>query len=234
MGKRIKTRRRGSGRSVWRAPSHRYYVDLKHPEIENGEGIVTDIINHPAHTAPIATVKFGNDYYYMLAPSGISIGDKIQIGSNVPIKDGNILPLGSIPDGTVIHNIEMTPYDGGRLVRAAGTYAIVVSHGEKTTIQLPSGQFKMLDPRCRAVIGMVAGAGRKDKPFLKAGNEIHAFQSKAKKAYYVRGVAMNAVNHPHGGGNHQHVGRPSTVSKNAPPGRKVGRIAPKKKRLKER
>jgi len=230
MGKRIRSRRRGSGTSVYRAPSHRYIAEITHPKIDSGEGIVLDIMNDPSHTSPVAVVKFRNDYYYMLAPSGLSVGETIQIGPGAQIKDGNILPLGSIPEGVPIHNIEIQPKDGGKLVRAAGTYATIVSHGEMATVQLPSGQFKLIDPRCRAVIGIVAGSGRTDKPFLKAGNKIHALQSRAKKPYTVRGVAMNAVNHPHGGGNHQHIGRPSTVSKNAPPGRKVGRFAPKRKK----
>ncbi len=233
MGKRIRSRRRGAGTAVYRAPSHRYYADIVHPKINEGKGVIVDIIKDPSHTAPVAVVKFDKEYY-MLAPAGLYVGQTIEVGPNAPIKEGNILPLGSIPEGTPIHNIEVKPYDGGKLVRAAGTYALVVSHGEKTTVQLPSGQFKYLDPRCRAVVGIVAGSGRPDKPFLKSGNKIHALQSRAQRPYTVRGVAMNAVNHPHGGGNHQHIGRPSTVSKNTPPGRKVGRIAPKKKRLKKR
>ncbi len=231
MGKRVRSRRRGSGTSVYRAPSHKYNANIVHPKIAEGKGVVVNIINDPSHTAPVAVVKFDKEYH-MLAPSGIYIGQTIEVGPNVPLKEGNILPLGSIPEGTQIHNIEVKPFDGGKLVRAAGTYALVVSHGEKTTVQLPSGQFKYLDPNCRAVVGIVSGSGRTDKPFLKSGNKIHALHSRAERPYTVRGVAMNAVNHPHGGGNHQHIGRPSTVSKNAPPGRKVGRFAPKKKRLK--
>jgi large subunit ribosomal protein L2 len=230
MGKRVRSRRRGAGTSVYRAPSHRYVADIKLPVIKEGEGTVLELMNDPSHTAPVAVVKFENDYYYMLAPSGIAVGDRVYVGPNAPIKEGNILPLGSIPEGIPIHNIELLPGDGGRLVRTAGSSATIVSHGMKTTVLLPSGKFKLLDPRCRAVIGAVAGAGRSDKPFLKSGNKIHALQSRAKKPYTVRGVAMNAVNHPHGGGNHQHIGKPSTVSKNTPPGRKVGRFAPKRKK----
>ena len=230
MGKRVKSRRRGAGTSVYRAPSHRYITDGKLPKLNEGEGVVVELMNDPSHTAPMAVVKFDNSYYYMLAPSGIAIGDKIYIGKNAPIKEGSIVPLGMIPEGVPIYNIELLPFDGGRLVRSAGSFATIVSHGEKTTVLLPSGKFKLLDPKCRAVVGALAGAGRGDKPFLKAGKKIHALKSKAKKPYTVRGVAMNAVNHPHGGGNHQHIGRPSTVSKNTPPGRKVGRFAPKRKR----
>ncbi|MEK6911566.1 MAG: 50S ribosomal protein L2, partial [Candidatus Thermoplasmatota archaeon] len=83
-------------------------------------------------------------------------------------------------------------------------------------------------------IGVVAGAGRLDKPFAKAGKKVLGYRSLSKPALKVRGVAMNAVNHPHGGGSHQHVGGPSTVSWRAPPGRKVGRMSPKPKRLRSR
>ena len=108
----------------------------------------------------------------------------------------------------------------------------VVAHGEKVTLKLPSGELKDFIPSCRATIGIAGGGGRNTRPFMKAGKKIHAYQSRAKRPYTVRGVAMNAANHPHGGGNHQHVGRPSTVGRNTPPGRKVGRLSPKKKKVK--
>ena len=114
------------------------------------------------------------------------------------------------------------------MVRSAGTYAVVVSHGKYTTVQLPSGTMRAFPPRCRATIGVVAGMGRKDKPFAKAGKKYHAMKAKAKIWPYTSGVAMNPVDHPHGGGSHQHVGRPSTVSKHAWPGAKVGRLSSRK------
>lgn len=118
------------------------------------------------------------------------------------------------------------PGDGGKLVRAGGSYATVVSHdAKKTVIQLPSGQFKTLDSSCRATVGVSAGGGRKDKPFVKAGKKFFAFRARGKQYPIVRGVAMNPVAHPHGGGSHQHIGKPSTVKRGAPPGRKVGSIA---------
>ncbi len=103
-----------------------------------------------------------------------------------------------------------------------------------TTVQLPSGAFKRLNSDCRATIGVLAGGGHGEKPFGKAGSKFHAYRSRAKRSKKVRGVAMNPVSHPHGGGSHQHVGTPSTVSANAPPGRKVGRLSPSKKRRKKR
>ena len=189
------------------------------------------IFHDPGHTAPLARVKLeGGEEYMMLAHLGMYEGQEIEIGNNADIRPGNVLPLGSIPEGVPIYNIEARPGDGGKYIRSGGNYAQIVTHGVKTTVQMPSGEFKMFDPRCRATIGIIAGGGRKEKPMLKAGKIYHAWRSKARKAVRVRGVAMNAVNHPHGGGNHQHVGRPSTVSRHAPPGRKVGRLSPKKKK----
>jgi large subunit ribosomal protein L2 len=89
---------------------------------------------------------------------------------------------------------------------------------------------RQFNPRCKATVGLVAGSGARDIPILKAGRHIHYLQSKAKRPYTVRGVAMNAVNHPHGGGNHQHVGRASTVGRGTPPGRKVGRLSPQRRK----
>jgi large subunit ribosomal protein L2 len=129
-----------------------------------------------------------------------------------------------------VFNIESMPGDGGKFCRTAGASALVVSHGTSVTLKLPSGKTKQFNPGCKATVGLVAGSGARDIPILKAGRHIHYLQSKAKRPYTVRGVAMNAVNHPHGGGNHQHVGRPSTVGRGTPPGRKVGRLSPQRRK----
>ena len=139
------------------------------------------------------------------------------------------MPLAEIPEGTPIYNIENRPGDGGRFVRSSGTYASLITHdATQAVVELPSGELKSFNPKCRASIGVVAGGGRKEKPFLKAGVRWHAYKAKGKKFMTVRGVAMNAVDHPHGGGNRQHPGRPTTISRHAPPGRKVGSIAAKR------
>jgi large subunit ribosomal protein L2 len=93
---------------------------------------------------------------------------------------------------------------------------------------MPSGYFKVFNPKCRATIGVVSSGGRKEKPFLKAGKKYKYSRSRNRLYPRVRGVAMNAVDHPHGGGGHQHLGRPSVVGRNTPPGRKVGQIAAKR------
>jgi len=232
MGKNLPTQRRGRGTSpTYRSPSHRHIGTVNLPRTK-GEGTVVEIRHAPGRSAPVARVEMGGVEYLMIAPDGLAEGQTVSVG--LPrIDRGSVLPLGHLPEGTLVYNVEVVPGDGGRFVRAAGTSAVVVSQGAKTAIRLPSGQFKELDPRCRATVGVIAGAGRKDKPFYKAGKHVNAYRSLAKSAIVVRGVAKNPVDHPHGGGSHQHVGRPSTVSAGAPPGRKVGRLSPKRKRRKK-
>jgi large subunit ribosomal protein L2 len=195
------------------------------------KGVVEEILHDPGRTAPVARLKLeNNEKVLMLATEGLKIGQEVSFtDEKEKCAVGNILPLGIIPEGYSIYNVEISPGDGGKLVRAGGSSATVVSHdARKTVIKLPSGQFKTLDSSCRATIGIPAGGGRKDKPFLKAGKKYIAYRRKGKQYPVVRGVAMCAVSHPHGGGGHQHVGIPSSVPRGAPPGRKVGNIAAKR------
>ncbi len=136
--------------------------------------------------------------------------------------------IGSMPEGTIICNIEEKVGDRGALARASGNYATIIGHNPedgKTRIKLASGAKKVLNNQCRASVGIVAGGGRIDKPLLKAGRAFHKYRLKRNSWPKTRGVAMNPVDHPHGGGNHQHIGHASTVSRYAPPGQKVGLIA---------
>ena len=232
MGKRLIQQRRGRTQSKFNAPSHRFKGKIKYArDNENKEGIVKDIIHDPGRSAPLARIMLNdNKKILVLAPEGIKVGDNIKFTDNKrEIGVGNVLPVGKIPEGAPIYNIELSPGDGGKLVRAGGSNATVVSQDKKkTVIQLPSGQFKTIDSTCKATIGIVAGGGRRDKPFLKAGKKHIAYKKRGKQYPIVRGVAMCAVSHPHGGGGHQHVGKPSTVKRGASPGRKVGSIAAKR------
>jgi len=231
MGKRLIQQRRGRTKSKFNSPSHRFKGEIKYQkDNKNISGVVEDIIHDSGRTAPLAKIKTKDKSVLIIAPEGIKIGDEIKFTDNKKeIVNGSISTIGKIPEGTPIYNIELSPGDGGKLVRAGGSNASIVTHNkQKTVIQLPSGSFKTLDSSCRATIGVVAGGGRKDKPFLKAGNKHYAFRSRGKQYPIVRGVAMNSVAHPHGGGGHQHVGKPSTVKRGASPGRKVGSIAAKR------
>jgi large subunit ribosomal protein L2 len=236
MGKRLRTQRRGRGTPTYKSASHRFKGKIEYRMYDKLEkegiikGKIVNILHDPGRSAPVAIVKFDNgEKRFILAPESISINDSISCGISAPIKAGNSLPLAEIPEGTPIHNLEKNPGDGGRFVRASGTHASLITHDVgKAIVELPSGELKAFKPSCRATIGIIAGGGRKEKPFLKAGKRYHAMKAKGKKTVNVRGVAMNAVDHPHGGGNRQHPGRPTTVSRNAPPGRKVGSIAAKR------
>jgi len=139
---------------------------------------------------------------------------------------GNVLPVGQMPEGAVICNVEEKTGDRGALARASGKYCTVVGHTDNTTqIKLPSGKKKSVPSLARAMVGVVAGGGRIEKPMLKAGRAYHAAKAKRNCWPVVSGVKMNPVDHPHGGGNHQHIGKPSTVGRHTSHGAKVGLIA---------
>ena len=133
--------------------------------------------NHPSTGAPLAEVRFRARYRYgteksvFIACEGMYSGQFVYCGEKAQIAVGNVLPLHKIPEGTVISNIEHRPGDRGVLTRGSGTYSIIVTHNEdtgRTQIRLPSGMKKTLSNKCRAMIGLIAGGGRLDKPLLKA------------------------------------------------------------------
>ncbi|MFB5599655.1 MAG: 50S ribosomal protein L2 [Nitrososphaeraceae archaeon] len=242
MGKRPLVRRRGRGGKQFRAITVGKIAVAKYPNFkldEKHSGNIVDIVHEKGRDAPLAKVKFDNNLIsFIPAPEGIAVGNTIQTGIGTPSTPRNILSLESIPDGTIICNIERNAGDGGKLIKAAGSSAVVFSHStEGVTLKLPSGKFITINQKCRAMIGTIAGSGRMEKPFLKAGNKAKYMKARGKLYPHVRGIAQAAVYHPHGGGRHQHIGRQSSVSRNTPPGRKVGIIAPRKTgrgRLKER
>ncbi len=228
MGRRLISQRRGKGSSTYRSPTFRSRGRVTYPASGvDTEGTIVDILHDPGRTGVVARVRFNDgSERLILAAEGIRVGEKMKCGVSAPIEPGNTLSLAEIPEGTLVSGIETRPGSGPKLVRAGGCYASVVSHDVGTaTIQMPSGVFKVLNPRCRATIGVVSSGGRKEKPFLKAGKKFYESKSRNRLYPRVRGVAMNACDHPHGGGGHQHLGRPSCVGRNASPGRKVGHIA---------
>ena len=235
MGKRIIAQRRGKGSPVFRAPSHRYRGNLEHVRVDGDEpvtGRVVQILHDPARSAPIARLKTSSgEERFMIVPEGIGEGEEVAYGESAPIKVGNTLPLRCIPEGIAICNIENNPGDGGKFARASGNYATLVTHEVDTgraLVVMPSGKKKWLSGDCMATIGIVAGGGRTEKPFVKAGKKYHKMKSRAARYPKVRGVAMNPVDHPFGGGGHQHIGKSKTPGRGAPPGRKVGNIAAKR------
>lgn len=195
---------------------------------------MTDFVHDPGRGAPLARVEFRDPYRYrtckelFLAVEGMHTGQFVYTGKKAQLKVGNVVPVGLMPEGAIVCNVEERPGDGGKLARASGDYATIVAHNRdlnKTRLRLPSGSKKVVSSDARAAIGVVAGGGRIDKPIMKAGRAFYKFSQKRHSWPKVSGVKMNPVDHPFGGGNHEHIGKPSTVSRYAPPGRKVGLIA---------
>ncbi|EAN34289.1 60S ribosomal protein L8 [Theileria parva strain Muguga] len=239
MGRVIRSQRKGRG-SVFRAHTHKRKGPVKLRRLDYAEthgyirGVVKDIVHDPGRGAPLAKVVFRNAYKYGLdrelfvAVEGLYSGQFVYFGANASLAVGNCLPLGKMPEGTVVSCLEEKKGDRGRVAKTSGSYATVISHsddGKTTRIRLPSGTRKTVSSAARGIVGVVAGGGRIDKPLLKAGVAYHKYKAKRNCWPKVRGVAMNPVEHPHGGGNHQHIGHPSTISRLAPPGQKVGLIA---------
>jgi large subunit ribosomal protein L2 len=226
MGKNLTQQKRGRGSPVYRRPGFRFEgnTDIG----GDGAAVVIELISAPSHSAPLARIKHDdNSTTLIIAPEGVREGQVIAIGGE-EIIFGNIAKLKSMPEGTSVFNIENRPGDGGKFVKASGTSArIVAKTPSKVTVLLPSKKSKDFNPDCRACIGVVAGGGRPEKPFYKAGRKY--YEMKARNIYWpsVSGTSMNAVDHPFGGHKSHHKGRPTTAPRNAPPGRKVGMIRPR-------
>merc|ERR1711907_852411 len=173
------------------------------------KGVVKEIVHDPGRGAPLAKVHFRNPRKYkidkelMICSEGMYTGMFVFCGKKAALHMGNTVPLSRVPDGAVVCNLEAKIGDRGVIAKCSGDYATVVAHDierSRVKVRLPSGTKKWYKDSCRCTIGIVAGGGRVDKP-------------------------MNPVEHPHGGGNHQHIGHPSTCARAAVPGQKVGMIA---------
>lgn len=232
MGKRIRVQRRGRGTPTFRAATHKRVAPARYPPIQKAQvegaikGRITQILHEPGRGAPLAALKLeSGETYYTVVSEGVYEGQEIQIGSKAPIEIGNVLPLGNIPEGTIICNVELSPGDGGKLARSSGAYSTLIAHTpEGAIVKLPSGKTHVLNPLCRATIGVISAAGRVEKPFLKAGKKFHLMKAKGRMYPRTRGVAMVAAAHPFGSSK-RGAKKVTTVSRHAPPGQKVGLIA---------
>ncbi|HJJ46774.1 MAG TPA: 50S ribosomal protein L2 [Methanocorpusculum sp.] len=228
MGHRISTQARGKGGSTYRAPSHRYKAELKHfgTSTKTVRATVADIEHDPIRHTPIAVVYIDGKKEYALITEGIGVGKELAWGPEAELENGNTLRLADVPTGVAICNIEARPGDGGKFVRASGVQAIVIGKSEgKVGVKMPSGKSKWFNENCLVTIGLVAGGGHNEKPILKAGKQYHKMKTSATRWPRVRGVAMNVIDHPFGGGGHQHPGKPKTVSRGTSAGKKVGHVA---------
>jgi large subunit ribosomal protein L2 len=227
MGKSITSQKRGRGSPTYTRPSFNFQGESKIGR--DGMAVIADLISCPGHSAPLARILYDDkSHTLVVAPEGIRTGQNVSIGEGT-VEIGNILRLRNIPEGTNVFNIENVPGDGGKFVKASGMSAkIVAKTASKVTILLPSKKTREFNPNSRACIGVVAGGGRPEKPFYKAGRK--HFRMRAKNIYWpvVCGSSMNAVDHPFGGRSSHHKGKPTIAPHNAPPGKKAGAIRPRR------
>lgn len=227
MGKNLIQQRRGKGSGRFRTPSFRYRGQIK--MLSKSEYVVRDLVRCPGHSAPLIEAMYDDKSTSLLvAPEGVAIGEKFSI-DNGEVRVGNILSLKNIPEGTSVFSIEARPGDGGKFVRGSGGAAKVIAKTQSgVMLLLPSKKQKEFHPNCKAMIGIAAGGGRPDKPLLKAGKKHHI--AKSRNQYYpiVSGSAMNAVAHPFGNKRSSRKSKARPAPHNAPPGRKVGMIRPRR------
>jgi len=200
---RITSRHRGGG-------AKRLYRKIDFKRQKDGvPARVAAIEYDPNRTAYIALVNYADgDKRYILAPNRLRVGMTVESGERADITVGNALPLRAIPTGTTVHNVELTPGRGGQLGRSAGTsIQLVAKEGRYATLRLPSGEMRMVELDCRATIGVLGNAEHELVELGKAGRSRHR-----GKRPQTRGVAMNPVDHPHGGGEAHHTpgGHPVT------------------------
>jgi large subunit ribosomal protein L2 len=171
-------------------------IDFKRDK-HNVPGVIKTIEYDPNRNTRICLVQYADgEKRYILAPLGIKVGDKIMSGPMAEIDNGNALPLRSIPLGTMVHNVELTPGKGGQLGRSAGTQIqVLAKEGKMVTLRLPSGEMRMVHCDCMATIGQLGNTDAKNIRLGKAGRSRWLGVRPT-----VRGVVMNAVDHPHGGG----------------------------------
>ncbi len=188
---RITVRHQGGGnRQKYRI------IDFKRRK-DNMEATVIGIEYDPNRSANIALVEYTDgEKAYILAPQGLTDGNKVISGEAVDIKPGNAMPISSIPVGTLIHNIELNPKQGGKLVKAAGQSAqLMAKEGKYAHVRLPSGEMRLILTVCRATIGTIGNSDHENVKIGKAGRKRHMGIRPT-----VRGSVMNPVDHPHGGG----------------------------------
>ncbi|MCX7843605.1 MAG: 50S ribosomal protein L2 [Clostridia bacterium] len=201
---RITVRHQGGG-----AKQKYRVIDFKRDK-DGIKAKVAAIEYDPNRTANIALLNYvDGEKRYIIAPVGINVGDVVESGEGADIKPGNALPLENIPVGTMIHNIEMKPGKGGQLVRAAGNAAqLMAKEGEYAQVRLPSGEVRMIRLSCKATVGQVSNLEHENISIGKAGRKRWMGIRPT-----VRGVVMNPVDHPHGGGEGKSpIGRPSPVT----------------------
>ena len=227
MGKRIISQARGKGSLTYQVRKAAYVYTIGYPG-KDGEAEITDLIHSPAHSAPLIELRIDNEFFYNPAFNNCVVGQKIKINSADP-KMGDISILKNIPPGSSIYNIELNPGDKGKMIRTAGSSATLLKQQEhnKVLVLMPNKKELKLSGDCRATIGVIAGGGRKLKPFMKAGVKHYKMKARNKLWPRTSAVKMNAVDHPFGSGRGKRI-KSKIAKRNAPPGNRVGHIRPRR------
>jgi large subunit ribosomal protein L2 len=228
MGKNLIQQKRGKGSKTYTTPSYNFPGVAKIPD--QGTGTIVDFIDSKVHTGPLSVIKHENGMLYLnVAPEQVRVGQQLQFGSEVPLKIGNALPLINIPEGTIVHNIEAQPGDGGKFTRASGASArVFAKYNDQVIVLFASKKKKAFHKLCRACIGVVAGGGRTEKPLLRAGNAYWKNKAKNRRWPIIGGTSQNAVSHPFGNKRSLRKSKARPAPKNAPPGRNVGMLHPRR------
>jgi len=227
MAKRIVSQARGKGSGTYRVRRKAFRFELKYPSKLSGEGTIIKLVNSPAHTSPLAKVGYSGGIFFIPAFKHMVEGQKINFGGK-DINDGNILELGNVPVKTHVYNIESRPGDGGVFIRTAGSVGVVSKVvGEEVYVFMPSKKEKSFHKKCRAIIGTIAGAGRLEKPIVRAGKNYHINKAKGKLWPRTSAVKMNVIDHPFGSGRGKNP-KSKIAKRNAPPGRRVGHLRPRR------
>jgi len=227
MGKRIISQARGKGSLTYRVRKKAFSRKIGYPQNE-GVAEILEILHSAAHSAPlIKAAQENTKHFFIPAFVGAYTGQKISVGGEV--KEGNVVRIKDVPVGAHIYNIERNPGDGGKMIRSAGSSAILNKKLENGTIviAMPNKKEVKLNGECRATIGVIAGDGRLNKPFLKAGPKFHKMKAKSKLYPRVSAVCMNAIDHPFGSGRGKRI-KPKIAKRNSSPGQKVGHLRPKR------
>lgn len=226
MGKRIIQQARGKGSLTYRVRRKAFRHILKYPRGLEGTGEVVKLLNSGAHSAPLAKIKSNKGIFFIPAFKGMFEEQKIDFTGMK--EKGSILQLKEIPLKTRIYNIESKPGDGGVFIKTSGSSAMVVRVADDGVyVQMPSKKEKKFNPNCRAVIGEVAGAGRLEKPIMKAGKRYYIKKTKGKLWPRTSAVKVNKIDHPFGSGRGKNP-KSKIAKRNASPGKKVGLLRPKK------
>jgi len=227
MGKRIISQARGHGSQVYRVRRKAYSIRIGYPNTD-GTAKIIRIMRSAGHTAPLLKLQIKGKIFYIPAFQNAYEGQEINIGKSEDIKQGDILRLKELGQGTKVYNIETVPGDGGKLIRTGGSFAEVAKKEmNRVVLLMPSKKTIALNENCRATVGVIAGSGRLDKPMMRAGKRFYAMKAKGRKWHYTSAVKMNAVDHPFGGGRGKRI-KSKIAKRNAPPGAKVGHIRPRR------